>query len=255
MQELDFTVTRVPIAYYRNYPKGYSLTMKSRSSHGLTLILKGELEMTLPDRKITACAGDILLQRSGDAYGLYCPSDSGVEYVVISYQVDCEEALLSLLPDRFFATEHLNRYRHAFENVTRVFSSFGVCHKPLLRALVQEILCNIIRDNYPNILSFEKNPVEHAKQYMGQYFNRDLTADHIASVVGVSPSHLRALFQKSEGISPIRYLNRVRVERAKEMLSSGMFALSEVADACGFQNVYYFNRVFKTHVGIPPGKY
>jgi ethanolamine utilization protein EutQ (cupin superfamily) len=109
MQELDFTVTRVPIAYYRNYPKGYSLTMKSRSSHGLTLILKGELEMTLPDRKITACAGDILLQRSGDAYGLYCPSDSGVEYVVISYQVDCEEALLSLLPDRFFATEHLKQ--------------------------------------------------------------------------------------------------------------------------------------------------
>lgn len=255
MQDLDFTITKVTIAYYRDYPKGYSLTVNDRGSHGLTLILSGELEMTLPDRSITARAGDMLLQRAGDAYRLHCHSEEGVKYIVISYQVDCDEALLSLLPDRFFATEHLNRYRHAFENVTRVFSSFGVCHKPLLRALVQEILCNIIRDNYPNILSFEKNPVEYAKQYMEQYFNRDLTADHIASVVGVSPSHLRALFQKSEGISPIRYLNRVRVERAKEMLSSGMFALSEVADACGFQNVYYFNRVFKTHVGIPPGKY
>ena len=255
MQELNFTVTRVPIAYYRNYPKGYSLTVKSRGSHGLTLILSGELEMTLPDRKITAREGDMLLQRAGDAYGLHCNSDGGVKYIVISYQADCDEALLSLLPDRFFSTEHLNRYRHAFENVTRVFSSFGVCHKPLLRALVQEILCNIIRDNYPNILSSEKNPVEYAKQYMEQYFNRDLSADHIAAVVGVSPSYLRTLFQKSEGISPIRYLNRIRVERAKEMLSSGMFALSEVAAACGFENVYYFNRVFKNHVGISPGKY
>ena len=85
--------------------------------------------------------------------------------------------------------------------------------------------------------------------------NRDLTSEHIAAVVGISPSYLRSLFQKSEGISPIRYLNRIRVERAKEMLSSGMFALSEVSTACGFQNVYYFNRVFKSHVGTPPGKY
>ena len=255
MQETDFTVTRVPIAHYRNYPKGYTLTIKSRKFHGLTLILSGQLKMTLADRTITTFSGDVLLQRAGDAYRLEATEPCGAEYIVISYEVDDAAALLSLLPDRIFSSEHLSRYRHAFENVARVFGSYGICHKPLLRSLVQEILCNIIRDHYPIILSSEKNPVEHAKQYMEQYFNRDLTSDHIAAVVGVSPSHLRALFQKSEGISPIRYLNRVRVERAKEMLSSGMFALWEVADACGFQNVYYFNRVFKNHVGVPPGKY
>lgn len=254
MPKTDFTVTKVPIAYYRKYPKGYALTMKNRGSHGLTLILSGQLEMTLSDRRITALPGDILLQRAGDAYRLDA-ADEDVEYIVISYQVDSEEVLLSLLPDRIFSSEHLNRYRHAFENAARVFGSYGICHKPLLRSLVQEILCNIIRDHYPIILSSEKNPVEYAKRYMEQYFNRDLTSEHIAAVVGISPSYLRTLFQKSEGISPIRYLNRIRVERAKEMLSSGMFALFEVADACGFQNVYYFNRVFKNHVGVPPGKY
>ena len=254
MQETDFTVTRVPIACYRKYPKDYTLTVKSRGSHGLTLILSGQLDMTLSDRRITALPGDILLQRAGDAYRLDA-TGGDVEYIVISYQVDSEEALLSLLPDRIFSSEHLNRYRHAFENAARIFGSYGVCYKPLLRSLVQEILCTVIRDHYPNILSSEKNPVEYAKQYMEQYFHRDLTSEHIAAVVGISPSYLRSLFQKSEGISPIRYLNRIRVERAKEMLSSGMFALSEVSTACGFQNVYYFNRVFKSHVGVPPGKY
>lgn len=255
MRENDFTVTQVPIAHYRNYSKGYALTIKNRKFHGLTLILSGQLKMTLAERTITAVPGDVLLQRAGDAYRLEATEPSGAEYIVISYEVDDAEALLSLLPDRIFSLEHLSRYRHAFENVARVFGSYGICHKPLLRSLVQEILCNIIRDHYPIILSSEKNPVEYAKQYMEQYFNRDLTSEHIASVVGVSPSHLRALFQKNEGISPIRYLNRIRVERAKELLASGMFALSEIADACGFQNVYYFNRVFKKHVGVPPGKY
>ena len=255
MQETDFTVTRVSIAYYRKHPKGYTLTVKSRGFHGLTLILSGQLDMTIDDRRITALPGDILLQRAGDAYRLDACETGGVEYIVISYEVADEEALLSLLPDRIFSSEHLNRYRHAFENAARIFGSYGVCHKPLLRSLVQEILCTVIRDHYPNILSSEKNPVEYAKQYMEQYFNRDLTSEHIAAVVGISPSYLRSLFQKSEGISPIRYLNRIRVERAKEMLSSGMFALSEVSTACGFQNVYYFNRVFKSHVGTPPGKY
>ena len=255
MKETDFTVTNVPIARYRKYPQGSSLVMKSRSFYGLTLILSGEMEMTIEGKTLVATPGDILLQRAKDTYRLDVKKEGGAEYIVISYQAEPEETLLELLPSRLFSSEHLNRYRHACENIARVFESYGVCHKPLLRSLVQEILCTVIRDHYPNILSSEKNPVEYAKQYMEQYFNRDLTSEHIAAVVGTSPSYLRSLFQKSEGISPIRYLNRIRVERAKEMLSSGMFALWEVADACGFQNVYYFNRVFKNHVGVPPGKY
>ena len=77
----------------------------------------------------------------------------------------------------------------------------------------------------------------------------------IAAAVGLSESHLRTLFRRARGEPPVRYLNRVRVERAKEMLASGQFPLEEIAVACGFQNEYYFSRVFKEFTGISPGRY
>ena len=90
---------------------------------------------------------------------------------------------------------------------------------------------------------------------MDQYFDCPLSIENIAAVVGLSSSYLRTLFQKSENESPNHYLNRVRIEHAKQMLLSEMFTIDEVAYACGFQNVYYFNRVFKKFTGITPGKY
>ena len=116
-------------------------------------------------------------------------------------------------------------------------------------------MCNIIRENYPRALSSAKNPVVAAIYYIEEYSNHFLTSEDIASAAGCSQSHLRYLFRKAYGESPMHYLNRVRVERAKEMISTDMFTLNDIASACGFRNVYYFSRVFKEFTGVSPGKY
>ena len=99
------------------------------------------------------------------------------------------------------------------------------------------------------------DPAVFAKYYIDEYFDRSISAADLSAVSGISASHLRELFKKTYGETPNHYLNRIRVERAKEMIASGMFTISEVACACGFQNVYYFNRVFKSFTGITPGRY
>ena len=253
MNEKRFTVTDVRFAFYRNYNENYRLMKKNRTSNGLTLILSGEMEISYPERKEVLHAGDIILQRAGDSYSL--SSSTGVEFIVISYHAEPQETVFELLPDRICHTEHLNRFHNDFEKATRIHSFRGICHETLLCALVQEILYNLIRENYPLMLSRERNPVAYAKLYIEEFFGNDLSAENIAAVVGISPSYLRTLFKKSEQESPIHYLNRIRIEHAKEMLSSKMFRLDEVAATCGFQNVYYFSRVFKSFTGISPGKY
>lgn len=255
MKEINFTVTDVAFAYKRHYDKDYVFTVKERSKHGLTLVTSGELEMMIGDKKHISTQGSIIMQRRGDSYKLTALSENGVEYIVISYDVTPEDELLQLMPDRLFYSDHFGKYRYAFENAVRLFGSVGICNKTHLRTLVQEILCNIIDDFYSMLLYTQRNPVEYAKRYMEQYFNTPLSVDNIASVVGLSPSYLRALFQKSENESPNHYLNRIRIEHAKEMLHSEMFTISEIAFACGFQNIYYFSRVFKKFTGFSPGKY
>ena len=254
MENADFTVTSVRFSYIRKYAPPYVLQMKQRPNHGLTLVLSGSLEMLLDGHAYIARAGDMLLQRANDSYRLSA-GENGTEYVVISYSVKDDATLLPLLPDRLFTPEHFGRLQSAFLTTARLYEEGGVCHKPLLCALVQEILCGIIRENAPLFFHGEQSPVYYAKKYMDEYYHRPLSAENVAAVVGLSPSHLRALFREAGEESPIRYLNRVRIEHAKEMIASGMFHLDEIAAACGFSSVYYFSRVFKSYVGVPPGKY
>ena len=255
MKDSNFTVTKVPFAFYRKREQDYRLEKVNRSSNGLTLILSGEMDITYGGQTKTLYPGNIILQRMGDTYSLQTSSPDGVEFIVISYLAEPQQTLFELLPDRLFCTEHVSRFRNAFESAARIYASYDICHEALLRAVVQEILCRIIRESYPVMLSLEKNPVEFAKRYIDEFYANDLSADNIAAVVGLSPSYLRSLFKKSEGESPIHYLNRIRIERAKEMIASNMFRLEEIALACGFQNVYYFSRVFKSFTGVSPGKY
>jgi AraC-like DNA-binding protein len=254
MKEQNFTVTDVLFGHYLYRDQGYSIKKINRSSNGITLLLSGEFEIMFDGITQTVHSGDMILQRQGDTYSLFARSTS-VEFIVVSYPAEPQDVLSSLLPSRVLHGDHSIRYRSALEAICRIHESRGICYEPLLCSLVQEILCNVIRENDAEARSNEQNPVKHAKRYIEEFYGNDLSVEHIAKVVGVSPSYLRTLFRKSEQESPIHYLNRVRIDRAKEMLASRMFTLNEVAAACGFQNVYYFSRVFKSITGISPGKF
>ena len=250
----DFSVTEVAFAYYKKICAPYSKLITNRPHYGLTLVETGALTVEIDGKEYHAQKGDVIIQHKGDTYTL--KADVDTEYYVISYSCSCEGDFGKILPPvRIFKPERHFRYMDYFKNTANIYFSDGICSAPLLRSVVQGILCNMIRESFPKVLSSAKNPVVAAIYYIEEYSSHFLTSDDIASAAGCSQSHLRYLFRKSHGESPMHYLNRVRVERAKEMLATNMFTLSDIAIACGFRNVYYFSRVFKEFTGVSPGKY
>lgn len=249
-------MTSVAFAYYKEMAGGHVLNMKKRRHNGLTLVLSGSLRLTYDDGSaVNAQSGEIVLQKKDDSYKLEATDKLGTEYIVISYCAEPDDIIKKLLPDRVFRGTHFRRYRDAFEEAARVYASTGVCQSALLRALVQEILCTVIREGYRGELIKNADPAASAKYYIDEYFERSITAADLSAVSGISASHLRTLFRRTYGETPNRYLNRVRVEKAKEMLASGMFTISEVAESCGFLNVHYFSRVFREYTSTTPGRY
>ena len=257
METYDFRVKSVPFAYRRIYAPGKAIQMSGRSAHGLTLVMSGKLQISFQNGKTeVAGEGDIILQRFGDVYLLEAIGDSPTEYIVISYLTEEKDFADTVLPNcHIFTSEHRRRYRDAFERAAETHGTTSVCGETLLRALVQQILCHIINEHYTRTLLCRDDPVERAKFFIEESFDQNVGVREIANAACCSPSHLRALFRKVYGESPIHYLNHTRIEHAKEMLSSNLFRLEEIATACGFQNVYYFSHVFKAYTGVSPGKY
>lgn len=258
MEELsDFSVSAVTLVRRKRYPSGHSLMVEGRAHNGLTLVLSGKLELTFPSADVvSASSGDIILQRRGDYYRLEAVGDTDVEYIVVSYLTANEKSLQGFLPEeRVYTPVHKRRVRETFEKISDSDSTFGIYAGAMQKACVQEILCYIATEVHPDQFVPEISVCDRAKQYIEENFDSQITAEDVARASACSVSHLRMLFKKGFGISPMRYLCHVRVEKAKEMLESGLFCLEEVATSCGFQNIYYFSKVFKDHVGVPPGRF
>ena len=80
------------------------------------------------------------------------------------------------------------------------------------------------------------------------FFN---VADALESVP-LCKDHFRRLFKADTGTTPVEYLNRIRINYAKELLENSTLSVKNIAQMCGFDDQYYFSRVFKKQTGESP---
>ncbi|MCB1957543.1 MAG: helix-turn-helix domain-containing protein [Rhodocyclaceae bacterium] len=80
------------------------------------------------------------------------------------------------------------------------------------------------------------------------------TVESLAARVGVTPRHLRRLFEATFGLAPSAYLARRRIQVARQLLAASELPIGEVALAAGFRSLRCFNQSFRTHCGMPPGQ-
>ncbi len=88
--------------------------------------------------------------------------------------------------------------------------------------------------------------------------NASFELDSIYSIVpDLTKDYVRRIFKQKTGCTPNVYLNRLRIDKAKELLLSGdkAFNVKYVSAACGFNDPYYFSRMFKRQTGISPAHF
>ena len=87
------------------------------------------------------------------------------------------------------------------------------------------------------------------------YDKQPISVEELAHLCGVSTVHLRNTFIKVFASSPVRYINSLKITRAKELLRSGMYSASQVCFLAGFRDESHFSREFKKNVGKSPKEY
>ncbi|MDO3676486.1 AraC family transcriptional regulator [Paenibacillus ehimensis] len=87
--------------------------------------------------------------------------------------------------------------------------------------------------------------------YMREHFHEKITREALADIAKLTPNAFCRSFKRATGMSQTEYLNRIRIERAKERLSPGV-SVKEVAVSVGYGSEYYFSRIFKETVGLSP---
>ena len=251
----DFFVTDVAFASYKSYAPDYVFRQKKRKYEGVTLILSGEMEWIRDGKTFSLRSGDLLFQQINDTYQLKVVGKEPTEYMVISYLAEPMDQLRALLPSRIFHTPRLSKYKDLFEEAVRLNGSLAPCGGARLCAALQKILCCIIQEYARKNISPEGSYAENAMLFMEQNFALPIHCDLIAYEVGISASHLRALFKKEYGVSPQKYIVNLRIQNAVGLISTGYYSLKEVAYMSGYNDYKYFSVEFKKKTGVSPSEY
>jgi DNA-binding response OmpR family regulator len=97
--------------------------------------------------------------------------------------------------------------------------------------------------------------VRKAMAYVHTHYTEQVSLPDIAAHVGLSEQHLIRSFRNEIGVTPIDYLKRYRIGRAKMLLEEGDRSVTDVASEVGFSTSSYFARVFRSEVGVSPSAY
>lgn len=122
----------------------------------------------------------------------------------------------------------------------------------LLTVLVFEVVRILDTGDEKVRVCGDKIAVHNALRYVDQHFAEPIRIEDLARECSISETHFRRLFSESFSISPVEYLNMIRVLRACDLMRTSDEPMSSIAAKCGFSTISTFDRNFKNVLGVTP---
>lgn len=106
---------------------------------------------------------------------------------------------------------------------------------------------------YDGIWTVEtENPIWRAIKYINEHLKEHISLEETARACGMSVSCFQRTFKQEVGITFNKYVNSLRISKARQLLHENNKSMSEIAFACGYTNQYHFTRTFKKLMNTPP---
>lgn len=100
-----------------------------------------------------------------------------------------------------------------------------------------------------------KNDIEQVASFIEEHYADPVTLGGMAKIFMTNPCALSRSFKRYMGVPPISYLNRVRIQAAKELIENSDLSLTQVCSRVGYESLTYFGRVFKEFTGVTPSQF
>ncbi len=248
LNTLDFTLTDINARALTWGPgENFDYTLTGRERNSLMYVDSGSVELLLPESKITASAGSLVFLPIKLRYRAFFSAETRIYLASFSFVEQLPAPGFCVISDN--ATE----LKPAFDELAQLYISpntsklqFKSCFYSLLWESVKlaRQSSKVTQSGISAALHrIEANP-------LGDFSEHELAALCNMSV----PTLIRAV-KLYTGMTPKRYALSIVMEKAKELLSGGIYSVGEISNLLGFSSPSHFGASFKRAVGMTPGEY
>lgn len=243
------------ISGVRSAGRAISNLASGRKTNGLVYIWNGEaLFSDDRDQTVSVHGGELLFIPKSCRYKMQYTAPS-TTFVVINFEMldSCgEDVLLADHITLLGKDDGIGQLPGMITKLERCGSAKDLTSLFRKKALLYQLLGDVYA-SHPLPSSEQRYPQIFAGVLLlEQTYLENLPVSKFAQASNISISLFRQLFGRQYGMSPVQYRNRLRIDRATAILSKGGCTVSEVAYACGFENIGYFCRYYKKITGETP---
>ena len=95
----------------------------------------------------------------------------------------------------------------------------------------------------------------YIQQVMRDNLNRPMSLSELADIAGWSAAHFSTVFRKQVSVAPMEYFTRLKVQRACTKLKMTRETIAAISASLGYNDSFYFSRLFRRHIGMSPTDY
>lgn len=257
LTDVELSLSKITASCVKKYATSSVHERNQREDHGIVYVLQGQATYYRERQQdLVVGKNDIFLLSQGSTYCRVVDAASPFEFILISFLTT--ENKLSIPLNEFIHVTNPDYYRSSFLEMVKIWSNQWLGYKLRCSAIFMNIFFQLLYDTVGQQLSKQTRDemqLQPAMEYMEQNYRSSILVHELAEQTNLSTSHFHRLFKHTFGISPLQYLLTLRIERAKPLCSSGAYTVQEVAEQVGFDDAYYFSRVFKKVTGLSPTDY
>ncbi len=238
------------------YDIDHHFETRNRKIHNsFGLILDGSVQFSMLSEHFTARAGDLIFIPEGIRYISHWDGNPIIRFYNLHFNMQKK----SLNPWRGMHPQRIDcggdgEFHQLFEEIYRL-SKGGTAEHLKAYSLFYRLVAKVLPLMETNPSRMPPAPLQEAIAYIEEHYATISSVQEIAAACYLSESRLYHIFKDYLDITPISYLNHLRVHNAMAMLSNSDLSIQQIAEQLNFHSEYYFRKTFRKITGVLPSHF